>query len=319
NVPAGEDLKVAKHRPSKFPEIEALLVSWLNELKQSGSTMLLSDAVIRQKGKDIAKNIGLETDKFKASSGWVENFKTRQGIKRGVWHGGGKTLRMARAMGVGALPREENRDPAAVLSPLNPAFESSRTDGASTSMPPPPLDALDADEGLESEDDDTPDTDMSHQDDTAPDHRPPPSSSLSRHTDWHARSVDTPDAMNVSSSASTDNAAMHDSQTPYDSQPHHHDASNMHLESMTMPAHHQTDLAAQQAVSYTAPLEIYALAPPITSSGVPDMPEVEDSINKVIAFVDSQPEGFLTWEERELLASVKNAIFQAASGVPYIR
>jgi hypothetical protein len=75
-------------RPSKFPEIEREMARWLQDLHATGKPSLsLSDQKIRQRAKDIARAQGIADDKFKASSGWVENFKHRHHIRRGVWYG----------------------------------------------------------------------------------------------------------------------------------------------------------------------------------------------------------------------------------------
>ncbi|KAA1469746.1 hypothetical protein DENSPDRAFT_641230 [Dentipellis sp. KUC8613] len=112
NVPEGEELRVAKHRPSKFPEIESELVDWLLECHEKGTN--LTDSTIRTKAKLVSKALQIPDDKFKASSGWVENFKHRHGIKRGVWHGYGLNTRRARALGCGGGPydpEEAAQDP----------------------------------------------------------------------------------------------------------------------------------------------------------------------------------------------------------------
>src|SRR6266403_359137 len=63
------------HRPSKFPEIESELAKWLYECRDK--KVQLTDSVIRNKAKEVAKQLQIPEDKFKASSGWVENFKHR--------------------------------------------------------------------------------------------------------------------------------------------------------------------------------------------------------------------------------------------------
>jgi hypothetical protein len=62
----------------------------------------LTDSVIRNKAKEVAKQLQIPEDKFKASSGWVENFKHRHGIRRGQFHGNGRNARLGRLHGVGA-------------------------------------------------------------------------------------------------------------------------------------------------------------------------------------------------------------------------
>lgn len=47
----------------------------------------MSDIEIRTRAKEIAKERGIGEDKFKASAGWVENFKHRNNIKKGIFQG----------------------------------------------------------------------------------------------------------------------------------------------------------------------------------------------------------------------------------------
>ena len=56
--------------------------------------------MIRNKAKEVAKQLQIPEDKFKASSGWVENFKHRHGIRRGQFHGNGRNARLGRLHGV---------------------------------------------------------------------------------------------------------------------------------------------------------------------------------------------------------------------------
>lgn len=65
--------------------------------------MQLTDSVIRNKAKEVAKQLQIPEDKFKASSGWVENFKHRHGIRRGQFHGNGRNARLGRLHGVGGV------------------------------------------------------------------------------------------------------------------------------------------------------------------------------------------------------------------------
>jgi len=62
----------------------------------------LTDSVIRNKAKEVGKQLQIPEDKFKASSGWVENFKHRHGIRRGQFHGNGRNARLGRLHGVDA-------------------------------------------------------------------------------------------------------------------------------------------------------------------------------------------------------------------------
>ncbi|TFK73574.1 hypothetical protein BDN72DRAFT_854606 [Pluteus cervinus] len=96
-------------RPSKFPDIEENLVLWLQDCKAKNMSGHLSDASIRMKAKEVARALAVTEEKFKASSGWVENFKQRHGIRGGNWHGDGRITHM------GALASSVH-DPAPTLS-----------------------------------------------------------------------------------------------------------------------------------------------------------------------------------------------------------
>jgi hypothetical protein len=73
------------------------MLLWLAELSEADET--ITDAKIQKKALEIADDlrkkygtIGSEKGKdkdesFKASAGWIENFKRRHHVKGGVWHG----------------------------------------------------------------------------------------------------------------------------------------------------------------------------------------------------------------------------------------
>lgn len=86
-----------RHRPPKHPRLEEEMLLWLKELSDAGET--ITDAKIQKKALEIAEElrkkygtIGSEKGKdkdesFKASAGWIENFKRRHHVKGGVWLG----------------------------------------------------------------------------------------------------------------------------------------------------------------------------------------------------------------------------------------
>ena len=52
--------------------------------------VLFTDAMIRNKAKELDDKWRVETEgKFKASPGWIENFKARVGIRKGRYTGNG--------------------------------------------------------------------------------------------------------------------------------------------------------------------------------------------------------------------------------------
>jgi len=97
---------------------------------------------------------------------------------------------------------------------------------------------------------------------------------------------------------------------------------SLQLSAQHIPPQQEVPLSAHgdATATYTDAVVVYQPAPPITSGNtIPDLAEAEDAINKVILFVDSQSPALLTPDERGMLAQIKYALFQAASGVPFVR
>ncbi|KAJ3772388.1 hypothetical protein FB446DRAFT_788751 [Lentinula raphanica] len=102
----GLPYRLAKHRPTKFPPVELEMQRWLIEISDQYYASLpdpstqpydpqnppplhgpFSDTSLREKARTIARSHGITSEQFKASTGWVENFKQRHGIKNGFWSG----------------------------------------------------------------------------------------------------------------------------------------------------------------------------------------------------------------------------------------
>ncbi|PFH53942.1 hypothetical protein AMATHDRAFT_44982 [Amanita thiersii Skay4041] len=81
NIPDDVAASTSKSRPSKFPEIEELLWPWV--LECSNNNTAITDSLIRAKAREAAQKLNISEERFKASSGWIENFKLRNGIKNG--------------------------------------------------------------------------------------------------------------------------------------------------------------------------------------------------------------------------------------------
>ncbi|KAF5389294.1 hypothetical protein D9757_003469 [Collybiopsis confluens] len=118
---------LAKHRPSKFPPVEFEMQKWLMEVSEKWNICLpepssepydpkftppvhgpLTDRSLRERARAIARSHGITPEQFKASSGWVENFKHRHGIRNGFWGGylrnvQGRNSLVARTMGLTSL------------------------------------------------------------------------------------------------------------------------------------------------------------------------------------------------------------------------
>ncbi|KAI0373755.1 CenpB-DNA-bind-domain-containing protein [Pilatotrama ljubarskyi] len=123
-VSLDEDVQIAKLRPSKFPELEHRLAEWVKTVSKNGT--VLSDALLRQRAREIGDEQGYTPDKFKASSGWLENFKHRHGIRRGMWTGTGTNDIKARAYAEDFKPPEtEELPPGPFNRPASPLEEGS--------------------------------------------------------------------------------------------------------------------------------------------------------------------------------------------------
>ncbi|KAG5351684.1 hypothetical protein C0989_005277 [Termitomyces sp. Mn162] len=114
---------IVHRRPSKFPEVEEELRKWVEEC--TVRKMAISDNSIREKAKEVANELGIAPEKFKASSGWVENFKSRTNIRGGMWHGYKSTT--ARIIDISSPDAPVSTSPIpGSLSPMNPAFMTDR-------------------------------------------------------------------------------------------------------------------------------------------------------------------------------------------------
>lgn len=87
--PDNEKPTSSRTRPAKFGELETALENWLQSCKRD--RILLTDALIRETAKKEGLKLGIDETRFKASSGWVENFKARHGIKKGIYNGRGES------------------------------------------------------------------------------------------------------------------------------------------------------------------------------------------------------------------------------------
>jgi hypothetical protein len=84
---------ITKQRSGKLEHVEKLLLNWITEKQCAGYSV--SEVMICEKAKlmhaDLLKNkagTSQESEVFKASHGWFDNFKKRTGIHSVVRHGG---------------------------------------------------------------------------------------------------------------------------------------------------------------------------------------------------------------------------------------
>lgn len=79
--PGMEDVLKPKAKASRHPEMEDALMEWGRQ--RTGAGQLVTDEMVRSKALQIAAELGLDPGQFKASAGWVENFKERSGLRGG--------------------------------------------------------------------------------------------------------------------------------------------------------------------------------------------------------------------------------------------
>ncbi|KAJ7095958.1 Tc5 transposase DNA-binding domain-containing protein [Mycena belliarum] len=267
NVPADENLRIAKHRPSKFPEIEEDMVKWLLQCRDTNT--VLSDSMIRNKAKEVARDLGIPEERFKASSGWIENFKHRHGVRAGVWTGDGRNARAARSQGLGGPPITHD---APLLSPLNPGFNEQ---------------------------------DRMMDDAEPPDLSPGPE-------DSHVRRMDTSSDMPIRPSWLLPQHSHPADPAPPPPPPH----------PSVPPSRQLSGHSPHQQAGYSSAPPVYDVvyeAPPRPEPETTTLAEAEVAINKVIHFIDTQGHGILQPHERNMLTTIKCALFQAASGIAYDR
>ncbi|KLO04048.1 hypothetical protein SCHPADRAFT_948037 [Schizopora paradoxa] len=103
-------------KAAKFPEIEIGLEPWLMECCRD--EMLITDNMIGSKAREIARSVGISDIEFKASPGWITNYKRRYGIRRGVLVGSSE------ACGVfdDSLPEPNLEDELAFFSELSQKY-----------------------------------------------------------------------------------------------------------------------------------------------------------------------------------------------------
>lgn len=89
-------------RQAKFPGIESLMEDWV--IKSAKKNVILTDAMLRKQALEFGRELGFPPANFKASPGWVENFKARVGIKQGFYHGNGKRAMAPQSLGTLAIP-----------------------------------------------------------------------------------------------------------------------------------------------------------------------------------------------------------------------
>lgn len=245
----------------------------------------------------MAKALEITEEKFKASSGWVENFKQRHGIRGGNWHGDGRNAQMGRAQGAGALTNT-----GAVLSPLHSNFDLHSETFDVTS----PAATMNRHLGVEGSP--GPEEQMQQcQGDSAMD-------SLALQPAWPEHNDDVP------RSGHSNPSQMHEPM-PQGGLIHSTPSSALG----TLSSHPQlSENDRRTQLQYPSPgyddsLNLYQPLARIPNNHIPTLADAEEAINTLITFLDSDGQSIIQHNERQVLNTIKCALFQAASGVPFDR
>ncbi|KAG8826816.1 hypothetical protein FRC19_007384 [Serendipita sp. 401] len=133
-----DELKIAKRRPTKFPEIETAVLRWVQERFAMGESV--TDQNIREQAKQAAHQLGIGEELFKASGGWIDNFKHRNRIKRGRVHPARSERSHRVAQSEGRISVASSTDEAQMLDGVDPLFSALSVDPIQSPIPQLPND-----------------------------------------------------------------------------------------------------------------------------------------------------------------------------------
>ena len=69
-----------KNKLPKYPLLETAMTIWVNQASSAG--MVLSDELVKLKGREFGNHLGIPENELKFSNGWVSNFKKRNSLRR---------------------------------------------------------------------------------------------------------------------------------------------------------------------------------------------------------------------------------------------
>jgi hypothetical protein len=74
-----------KNRRAKYPELEMAMNLWVSQVSAAG--LILTDELVKLKGRDFGQHLGIPDDNVKFSNGWITNFKKWNSLRRYQLHG----------------------------------------------------------------------------------------------------------------------------------------------------------------------------------------------------------------------------------------
>ncbi|GBN76303.1 hypothetical protein AVEN_232952-1 [Araneus ventricosus] len=75
-VNSNENSKNLKFRKTETSEIDEVVIKWFRSAREK--SIPISSVLLQEKAREVGRTLGL--DRFKASNGWLEKFRTRQNI-----------------------------------------------------------------------------------------------------------------------------------------------------------------------------------------------------------------------------------------------
>jgi hypothetical protein len=75
---AANDANNRRKVATRFPQIEETVAKWFNKHQHNVN---MSGDLIKRKAESVRDSLGIPLEDFKASSGWLDGFKRRHGIK----------------------------------------------------------------------------------------------------------------------------------------------------------------------------------------------------------------------------------------------
>lgn len=290
----------------------------LNSLQEwSDNGVGITDQLIRERALAIAKSFDITTDKFKGSSGWVENFKHRHDIRRGEW------LRANKMLPPGTI--HESHSSAVPATPVLTAYDQrvhmhgSQSQSSNCLLKP---------SGSHEDQYQDQYRDQQHVHgrlSTTTAHWPETMRNDVPQSPHHTSSSTMIDpilqAQDPMSPLESDHPLSHPLQEIQHSpeiQPQHlHHHSHQQHHNQQQHHHHHHNQQQHQAVVYSAYGQ--TLCGPGVPHLNPTISEAEEAINLLITFLDTDGRGIIKEDERQKLTDIKCALFQAASGIPYER
>ena len=279
-------------RPSKFPEVEEEMLKSLQAWADQRTN--ITDQLIRNRALDIAKSFHISTDRFKGSSGWIENFKHRHDIKRGEWL---KAVKSPQNAGTHPLSFGPPTSTSSNLAPAPPPAAG----------PPPTPVIMAYDQRMQGLPSSPPSRDPTQI------HEAPSQwtqHDATRSPLMHTSGITGPtDVIDGSPSVHTPprtHSQLHSIQHSPEDGP---DAYTP--QPLVGYAHHQHHLQAQMYANHVG--EPALMRPPT-------LQEANDAMDKVIEYLDKvAPVDLLKGNERQVITDVKCALFSLVGGVPYVR